>query len=546
MFYISIKESEGVYTDLFNRDEKGQSVILIAVSIVLVLVVALSAYNLQMLLVAKQKVRQVTDAAALAGALSRKSGLESFQQIANLDLLIALSWEIGTTWEYILEGAQYVHQVVPGYDATADLLATDHSIGNIIPVKNHIAHVDKKGIVEDSTYALAQQYLILDALLYAKAVEERNLTISTFPSENQMSLLIPSEMIINRGAVLSYTDANYASYHWKIGLKDGRMIFLVENTDELDAGAFHTSIGLACIELIHSPETLFSSMLSSLASTKTGKLVAFAYAYPYNREDVDAEFEPADSVVASLELINNENSDLIETLHQIAKKKHPSAEDIQDLKSAWDTLVADCNYMLEFCEEVRLLDVLDIGSGEYKSNPVMGSLHALNLLEQESYQDIADAKGIDYSTQTGIDSFYNTLSLEDIFGSEEAFWQDLRTTYQTLIDASTEFSSNLTHLLGVCKFFNINHASGHNVPYYFQEIPEIVYDHLESSTLNDFLTFSNMISEDIVNCYDNLAALPSMVSNAPSITVDVLMPDTEMLDYLSQIFSAPIVRWEGS
>ena len=49
---------------MFNRDEKGQSVILIAVSIVLIIAVAFSAYNLQMLLVAKQKVRQVTDATA--------------------------------------------------------------------------------------------------------------------------------------------------------------------------------------------------------------------------------------------------------------------------------------------------------------------------------------------------------------------------------------------------------------------------------------------------------------------------------------------------
>jgi len=527
---------------MFNRDEKGQSVILIAVSIVLILTVALTIYNIQMLLVAKQKVRQMTDATAFAGALSRKNGLISFQQIDNLDLLVALSWELGTAYQHILSGAQYVHEVVPGYDATADLLATDSSIQNFVPIHNHISDIHDGGLVEDSTYAMAQQFFILESLLYAKAVEERNLSITSFPSENHLSLLIPAEMITNQGSVLSCEEDDYSSYRWHIGKKNGRMVFQIEKLPD----ALQTSIGFACIEIINTPQTIFSSFLSSFNPTKSGKLVAFAYAYPYNMEDSESEFEAADLLVNDMEQIHSDNSDLVEIMEEIAEMKKPKTKDKTALKNAWNTLVANCNDLLAIYQESGLMDVLDIGSDKYQANPVMGSLHTLNLLSFPSYQAVADTKGIDYTTQTGKNTFYNTFTLADIFGSKEDLWQDLQTTYQTLIDNQSEFGDEVDHLLNSCKFFDINHANGNNIPYFFEEVPQIVEDNIENTTLQDFLTLSSLVSEDIVDCYQSLSDLPAILSNTPSVTVESFMPSIELLNYLSSLFSTPIVRWEGS
>lgn len=532
---------------MFNKDEKGQSVIIIAVSIVLVLAVAFGAYNVQSILVAKQKVRQMTDATALAGALSRKVGLDAYQQLANLDILLAVSWELGAAWENILDGANYVHDVVPGYDPTADLFATDNTIPNIVPIKNHISFVHKKGLVEDTTYAKAQQYLILEALLYAKAVEAKNLEIPTFPHLNQMSLLIPSEMIISRGPVLSYTEVNYAPYDWEVARKDGRMIFLIQKPDPDTGEMFATTIGLMHLELVDSPQPLFSAFLSAFTSGKSGKLSALAYAYPYNMEEITGEvLEPVDPFVNDMEAINAENTNRVKDIRQISQKPNPTAQDISDLKALWNTLVADYNYLLEFCEQIGLLDVLDISSGAYRSNPVMGSLHNLNLLGLKGYRDIADNKGIDYTTEEGKDDFYKTLTFQDIFGSKETFWQDLRTTYQTLIDNNTTYSDDLSDLLNTCKFYDIDSSGGNNVPALLKTIPDLVYANLEHSTLDPFLTLSNMISEDIVNCYSNLVALPSSTANNSLITVDSLMPSTTMMNYLDSIFTAPIIRWEGS
>jgi len=532
---------------MFNKDEKGQSVIIIAVSIVLVLAVAFGAYNVQTILVAKQKVRQMTDATVLAGALSRKVGLDAYQELANLDVLLAVSWELGVAWENILDGAVYVHTVASGYDPTADLLATDNTIQNIVPIKNHISFVHKKGLVDDTTYAKAQQYLILEALLYARDVEQKNLEIPSFPTANHMSLLIPSEMIINKGPVLSYTEVNYAPYDWRVGEKDGRMIFLIQTPDSDTGEMFTTTIGLANLELVDSPQPLFSAFLSAFTSGKSGKLSGFAYAYPYNMDEITGvPFEPIDPFVNDLETVNAENTVRVKTLRQISLKSKPTAQDILDLKTTWSTLVASYNGLLSYCEQIGLLDVLDISSGAYQSNPVMGSLHNLNLLGLKRYRDLADTKGIDYTTEEGKEDFYKTLTLQDIFGSKEVFWQDLRTTYQTLIDNNVVYSEDLSELLNTCKFYDINSSGGSNVPHLLKSIPDLVYANVENPTLDAYLTLSSMISEDIVYCYNNLVNLPGSTSNTSLITVDSLMPSQTMMNYLDSLFSAPIVRWEGS
>ena len=517
--------------------QRGQTTILVAVSILLIVFIGMSVFVLGDVFASKTRFRNMSDSIAFAGGSVQQLSMEGFQNIANLEPLLKISYNLGLAMENLMDGAKAVHRVAPGYDPTADIFNNDMNsiMGSYDSLIKQIAsNPISPHFVDADIYNEMLNFYMSDAMIYAKTIEQRNLTLNTNRWANYYSLICPAEAILQRGPI-NGVSGTAPRFKWEIGLKNGKLVFRYVrrsggNVEDATSGVFNI--------LVSDSPTLRYRVLPVSTSLKQKKILAYSYAYPVTDVPDNVTYDPINLAFIELEFIN-----LINIIRAALMKNNNNASSV---KNMWNDMVDDYNSFNTFLDSNRFKAAFGINDNIYKSNPVMGGLPSMKLLNLTEFKTICSSKGLSYSSASGQDTFYKTLTLKDIFSTTTNFRSALETSIDRLAADRANLSSDLTTLLNTIRNFDINRASGNNIPSKLLSISQTVYETLNSSTLAPFLQVTDLVGNAINGSYKTVSDTKALITLRNSYNFNNLKPPQAFWTLVPYFFEIPIVQMEGT
>jgi hypothetical protein len=170
----------------------------------------------------------------------------------------------------------------------------------------------------------------------------------------------------------------------------------------------------------------------------------------------------------------------------------------------------------------------------------------MGILNIQSFKDLAAEKGYDINNEEDIKDFYKTLTLKDIFGTEENFRTSIEDTIDTFATDEANVKTRLATLMNKIKVFNKDYASGGNIPYILTNFVDIIYENLNESTLGPFLEVLQLIGNGVGLTYTNLNEFNTLVSLRTGYDFNSLKPDESFYNLLDYFFDTPLIKLEGT
>jgi len=175
----------------------------------------------------------------------------------------------------------------------------------------------------------------------------------------------------------------------------------------------------------------------------------------------------------------------------------------------------------------------------------------MGILNIQSFKDLAAEKGYDINNEEDIKDFYKTLTLKDIFGTEENFRTSIEDTINTFATDEANVETHLATLMNKIKVFNKDYASGGNIPYILTNFVDIIYENLNESTLGPFLEVLQLIGNGVGNngvdlTYTNINEFDTTQSFSSNYDFNSLKPDESFYNLLDHFFDTPLIKLEGT
>lgn len=519
------------------KNQKGQTTILMAVAIVLVIFIAISAFNLGENLVSKTRFKNLADSVAFAGSTVQQKSMETFQNIANLEPLTKIAWNLGIALDILEDGADAVHRVAPGYDPTADILAEE--VDGIMSSYNSLFSsitnnpVNPK-FVNANIYNELINFYLADTMIFSKNIELQNLANDPGRWQQYYSLICPAEAILQQGPV-NGSDGTAPRFKWEIGLKGWKLTFRYVRRG--GTAVEDASGGVFTILVSDAPELMFQNLLPTSTSTKRGKIVSYSYSYPFTDIPDNVTYDPINLSFYELEAIN---------LINIFRAFLMQFSSTSSVKSMWQDMIDDYNGFLAFLDSNRFKAAFGINDDVYRTNPVLGSLSAMKLLNLASYQTICQNKGLNKNSALDQQTFYKTLTLKDIFTSIANFETAVDTSVDRLAADRSNLNTSITTLLSKISTLNKNYNAGSNIPFKLARVPAVVYETENSSSLAPFFQVLILISDSINEAYSSVSDTKTLINLRSSFNFTTLKPAQAFWDEVPYFFETPIIQLEGT
>jgi hypothetical protein len=530
---------------IFFREE-GQSVVLIAVSILLIVFVGLSVFTLGEALNAKSQFRNISDAVSFAGTCAQQKGISTFQSLKNLNPLVVMSYYLGSALYNLYVGAKALMKVNPSYDPTANIIVSSQ-IGSLIAPYDDIIFTltsspEDPYLFDSILYKETLSFFDAETVILSQEVAGKNLELSAKKLTGLKIISLPSEVYLIRGPILNSEVPVHFEYEIRIKKNGKLQLKFYRKVGDIDEIAGSGTLTLMVADL---PAFSFQNILPKVESEKIGKILSLSYSRPFP-EGVE-EGEP---IVESMKAVNMELSQLNQTCNQLAKEMQNEAEKDNPnggkIQNYWDSMVSTYNSLLDFLDSNNFRAAFGLNPLSYNLKPVMASLKDMGLLNLASYRNLASQKGYDINNEEDIQDFYKNLTLKDIFGTEENFKNAIECSLDTFSEDRMNINSHLSSLMDKIKIFNKDYASGNNIPYILTNFVDIIYENLDESTLADFLEVLQIIANGINVTYADLSDFNTLVSLRSDYNLDSLKPDEGFYELLHYFFETPLIKLEGT
>ncbi len=526
--------------------EDGQSVVLIAISILLIVFVGISVFSLGEALNNKSQFRNLSDAISYAGTCSLQ--MDCFiisQSLLNIDSLVSISNNLGFAIYNLSEGATALIKVSPNYDSTANIINSSE-IQSLFAPYNGIIHplINNPKYIEPakSVYNASLSFSGRDSIIFARKILEKNLELLP-PDElkNLTVISLPSEVFLLRGPIQN-TLSDASRFKLEISIEDdgeiaSRYYRIVDGDTEIGgAGIFNIMVADA-------PKLLFQQILPGVETEKLGKFLSFSYSSPFSGKG-----EGGGSPSPFSEAIKN-SSDRLENINEINAERAEEMKNSKDkhfIESLWDSMVSDYNGFLEYLNSNNFETAFDLNISGYKIKPVFSSLKDMKLLNLKTYKDLALEKGYNISDEEDVQDFYKTLTLRDIFGTKDNFRTAVEETINSFATNQSNVESDLTSLLKEIKAFNKDSSSGNNIPYVLINFANIINENLEESTLGPFLEVLTLVGNGINLTYTNINEFHTTSSFSSDYDFNSLKPNEDFYNLLDHFFDTPLIKLEGT
>ncbi|HOJ16735.1 MAG TPA: hypothetical protein PLC43_06180, partial [Caldisericia bacterium] len=514
--------------------EDGQSVVLIAVSILLIVFVGLSVFSLGEALNNKSQFRNLSDAVSFAGTCAQHKGVSAFQSLLNIDPLVKVSYNLGIALDNLHKGAKALKKVSPTYDTTANIIATSQIESLISPYNNLISSITSNPadphVVDSNLYNETLSFFSADAIIFAREILEKNLEILPPDELKNLSMVsLPSEIFLRRGPILNIP-GNPPRFRFELSIKEGKLVLryyrvIDENTEIAESGVFN-------IMIADSPNLLFQQILPDIETEKLGKFLSFSYSFPFPEEGYEEGTPVSEAINLSyiqLEAINLVNS-LRASMMEFDSNFGPLFKNT--IENYWNSMVSDYNGFLDFINSNNFRAAFGLNPSSYHLKPVFASLKDMGILNIQSFKDLAAEKGYDINNEEDIKDFYKTLTLKDIFGTEDNFRTSIEETINSLATDQSNVESSLTTLLDELKAFNKDSSSGNNIPQILTSFVDIIYENLDESTLDPFLEVIQLINNGVDLTYTNINEFDTTQSFSSNYDFNSLKPDESFYNLL--------------
>jgi len=403
---------------LFYRED-GQSIVIIAVAIALILFIGLGVYNFSEVLNVKAKFRNLSDSASFAGTIAQTKSIYTWLSFNNISPMVVISYQIDNAFNILDDAAGYLVAKSPNFDSTANTINTstqENIFEDLDKIIKKIAHEPKNPTDLETVDPIFYNYLLsfyeFNGLILAREISENNRNYILNNLNNVTCYTLPSEIILLRAPIQFGANTNSKRFKFKIMMKHGKIIIKYHDQIENE----YANSGFFNISIADTPTTLYQNILPVTVSTKIGKMVAFSTSSSYSDTEPDPETPLLDEIndfIVLFEDINEDNTSLVD--HMKKNKNNKSK-----LQADWSEIVSNYNSLYEYVIDNNLLSYFEFDQKEnYNNTPIFSSLKGLELLNIEDYKTIASGKGLNPNNPGDAEKFYKTLSLQDIFQTQQ-------------------------------------------------------------------------------------------------------------------------------
>jgi hypothetical protein len=178
--------------------------------------------------------------------------------------------------------------------------------------------------------------------------------------------------------------------------------------------------------------------------------------------------------------------------------------------------------------------------------PKISSLNSFRWDEDPSYVTIAASMGYDLSVNGEKESFYNNVTLEDLFSDEDSFFELIDDSVDNMDTSLNNFFTDYPDFVtSISKYApdDTNHENS-----FYSTLDDIVKDATNNATLSSentkMVQYLDRLSFIIREQYLQNQAYQVLISHRSGFDYSELKPNQELKVYLNRFFGESITKWE--
>ncbi len=534
--------------------EKGQVIVLYAIFILFLVIVGLTMVDLGKLVMFKTKLRCVTDQSAFSTSVVERNDGPIVDNIQMAPEYARLIYSTVIMLDNLRDAAILLRDYDVNYSNTANYLELAGApyidslmtlADQLVSFPTGVQYEDSSfltmdtGIVSTSFIEEAYSFSILEKMIIYDNVLAKNVENSTQPWQNIDTILLPSVYFLKKEPVLS---SDLSSISPGCTIMNGKIERTITYTK---TGTDHPAKeGLLCLQIANVPELLISDTFIS-SEGRMGKQMMGSYAGLTFPTGYNVPNQWLDLYNQSLHAANLVVMGMVEDMEE-QKNSGASWTDEQNfVRNSWDNIIDEYNDCMADFQLEDGLDMQDPYTCFQESYPHIDCLQDFYWNLDPDYDTLAQGQGFDLTQEDELHSFFQSITLEDIFLTEENFSDTIFDSIDTFKVSANSFPTEYASYLTTISSFEADNTTPTNsITSTLYVLVSGITNYSSYSTSNwDVLLYLSQLSSALSDQYDQFVDFQELLTHRTGFDYDTLKPDVRIDGYMSTYFSKPISQW---
>jgi hypothetical protein len=541
-----------------TASEVGQVIILYAVFILFLVVVGIGLIDIGKVVMFKAKLRNTVDQGVLAAqAVERNAQPILFHVNSNQASRYArMIYHTGIMLQNHKLAADKLTSYVSNYSDLADWFSaySEEPIENYISLADDLLDIPPTVEYQDSAFlnievsgfstSLDEELLCfveLEKMILYNQILDLNVENSTQEWQNIDSIYIPVSCLLKQSPIESSDVPTMQYYTDQVGGNTTSLFSMQKGIEQV-----YIRNSFFVMQTVNVPDLLVGDVIFQRFD-KMGKVAMMSIGSLQLPSDMSYPEMWLESYETLMHEANIQGQNIIQEMDDYENPTPGHAYGLrkQYMKDKWDEL--ELLYQNLFIE-LRSIDSLEMNVPSQFYDEALPGLFPLNQLHIENNSDIitmATSMGYDVGNESEKNEFFQEVSLEDFFSTEDNFYQSITTSIDTLEDGIANvfdhYEEYITHVQSYAA-----DTAGSTGNFY-----SILHSMIESIELhtsfdvqnNDMILYMQMFSEMLLDQYTDAANYRILITHRQGYDYSDLKPLPRTENFINRYFDKPIMEW---
>jgi hypothetical protein len=545
---------------LQNKDassEVGQVIILYAIFILFLVIVGIAAIDIGKVIMFKTKLRTSVDQSVLAAQIAEKKSLPILYQV-QLDQSSAYARFIlhtGVMLQNYQSAADLLLQYTNNHDDVANWFHSTAGtyIDQYINLSDYILEVPPSVEYQDSDFydlevtgfpdSLGEKlysFIELEKMILYKEMLELHIQNSTQDWQNVDTLFVPISSILKKSPI-EVTDISSITLHTdKIGGD-------VMNICSYDEGGVTLSCRNAFLvfQIVNTPDLIVGDTLAA----QFGKMGKVAMMSIGTSELPETDLLPEEWLSIYEPLFHETNiqgQEIVQDMmdyenaspgHAYGLRKNHVKEKWNELEQLYDNFFNE----LDTFDELKMITTQQLYQNAY---PLLIPVDTLFSPNNPDLFSLGDSLGYDLMDPDQREEFFTHLSLQDIFSTEENFYQSIEDSIQSFEENVGDLAVDYEEYIDYIQPYAVDlNSSSSNISTILHSIVNSLDANTSLSQSANMCVFMNRFADILLEQYTKALDAQLLVTHREEYDYGDLKPYPRVADFISRYFDEPMTEW---
>ncbi len=538
--------------------EVGQVIILYAVFILFLVVVGIGLIDIGKVIMFKTKLRNTVDQGILAAQTVERNAQPILFHVNSdqASRYARMIYHTGVMLQNYKLAADKLTSYVSNYSDLANWFSaySEVPIANYVSLAEDVLDIPPSIEYQDSAFlnvevsgfpdSLDEELLCfveLEKMILYKQILDLNVENSTQPWQNIDSIYIPSSCLLKQSPIESSDIPTMQYYTDQVAGTTASFFSMQKGIEQV-----HMRNSFFVMQTVNVPDLLVGDGLFQRFD-KMGKVAMMSIGSLQLPSDILYPELWLESYETLMYEANIQGQDIIQEMDDYENPTPGHAYGLrkQYMKEKWDEL--ELLYQNLFIE-LRSIDSLEMNvpSQFYEEAlPVLLPLRQLSIENNPDTLALATSMGYDLGVESDQHEFFQEVSLEDVFSTEDNFYQSITTSLDTLEDGLNNVFDHYDEYISHVQSYGADTggASGN-----FYSLLHSMVESIELHTSfhvdnNDMMLYMQTFSDMLLDQYTNAANYRVLIMHRQGYDYSDLKPLPRVENFIGRYFDTPITEW---